>query len=42
MFDAQNITTGPIAKLKLRHHIPYGLHGSFVSEYFGPDVAQQN
>ncbi|MEM8504730.1 MAG: carotenoid oxygenase family protein, partial [Cyanobacteria bacterium P01_D01_bin.1] len=42
IFDAQNITTGPIAKLKLRHHIPYGLHGSFVSEYFGPDVAQQN
>lgn len=40
IFNAQNITTGPIAKLKLRHHIPYGLHGSFVSKYFGPDAAQ--
>ncbi len=38
IFDAQDITPGPIAKLKLKHHIPYGLHGSFVSEYFGPDA----
>ncbi len=38
IFDAQDITPGPVAKLKLKHHIPYGLHGSFVSEYFGPDA----
>ncbi|EDX85963.1 Retinal pigment epithelial membrane protein [Synechococcus sp. PCC 7335] len=38
IFNAQDITPGPIATLKLRHHIPYGLHGSFVSEYFGPET----
>jgi len=35
---AQDITAGPIARLKLPHHVPYGLHGSFVSQYFGPEV----
>ncbi|MEM1280670.1 MAG: carotenoid oxygenase family protein, partial [Cyanobacteria bacterium P01_H01_bin.152] len=35
---AQNIAQGPIARLKLKHHVPYGLHGSFVSDYFGPQV----
>ncbi len=38
IFDAQNITPGPIATLKLKHHVPYGLHGSFVPKYFGPDA----
>ncbi|MEO0769582.1 MAG: carotenoid oxygenase family protein [Cyanobacteria bacterium J06649_4] len=38
IFNAQNITPGPIATLKLKHHIPYGLHGSFTPEYFGPKV----
>lgn len=36
IFNAQDITAGPIAKLKLKHHVPYGLHGSFTSQYFGP------
>ncbi|MEL6938173.1 MAG: carotenoid oxygenase family protein [Cyanobacteria bacterium J06598_1] len=36
IFNAQNITAGPVATLKLKHHIPYGLHGSFTPEYFGP------
>jgi all-trans-8'-apo-beta-carotenal 15,15'-oxygenase len=36
ILDAQQIATGPIARLKLRHHVPYGLHGSFVGDYFGP------
>ena len=40
IFDAQDITPGPIATLKLKHHVPYGLHGSFVPEYFGPDTEQ--
>ena len=39
IFNAQDITPGPIATLKLKHHVPYGLHGSFVSEYFGPELA---
>ncbi|HEY9825295.1 MAG TPA: carotenoid oxygenase family protein [Stenomitos sp.] len=34
LFDAQAIETGPIARLKLKHHIPYGLHGSFVPQVF--------
>lgn len=39
IFGAQNIATGPISRLKLRHHVPYGLHGSFTSEYYGPPLA---
>ena len=38
IFDAKDITTGPIAKLNLKHHVPYGLHGSFTSAYFGPET----
>ncbi len=38
IFNAQDITTGPVATLKLKHHVPYGLHGSFVDKYFGPAV----
>ncbi|WP_353931159.1 carotenoid oxygenase family protein [Okeanomitos corallinicola TIOX110] len=34
ILDAQNIQQGAIAKLHLKHHIPYGLHGSFTSETF--------
>ena len=37
IFNAQDISAGPIATLKLKHHIPYGLHGSFVHTYFGSD-----
>ncbi len=25
-----------VALLRLRHHIPYGLHGTFTPQYFGP------
>jgi len=39
ILDAQDIRPGPIARLKLQHHVPYGLHGSFVPEYFGPVAA---
>ncbi|OAB61641.1 Apocarotenoid-15,15'-oxygenase [Leptolyngbya valderiana BDU 20041] len=35
IFDAKSIDAGPIAQLHLKYHIPYGLHGSFTSEYFG-------
>ena len=34
VLDAKNLNQGPIAKLHLKHHIPYGLHGSFTSEVF--------
>lgn len=39
IFNAQDIATGPIAKLNLKHHVPYGLHGSFTPHYFGPEVS---
>jgi all-trans-8'-apo-beta-carotenal 15,15'-oxygenase len=32
---ANAIAQGPIARLRLKHHIPYGLHGGFTPEYFG-------
>ena len=34
ILDAENIEKGAIAKLHLKHHIPYGLHGSFTPEIF--------
>ena len=37
ILDAQHFGAGPIARLKLNHHVPYGLHGSFTPHYFGPD-----
>ena len=37
ILNAQDIEAGPIARLKLKHHVPYGLHGSFTSHYFGPN-----
>lgn len=39
ILDAQDIAKGPIARLKLQHHVPYGLHGSFIADYFGPASA---
>ena len=35
ILDAQDITH-EVARLRLRHHVPYGLHGNFVDTYFGP------
>jgi len=34
ILDAQNIAGQPLAKLHLKHHVPYGLHGSFTHEIF--------
>lgn len=34
ILDAQNFQKGAVAKLHLKHHIPYGLHGSFTPEIF--------
>ncbi|NJK41866.1 MAG: Apocarotenoid-15,15'-oxygenase [Acaryochloridaceae cyanobacterium SU_2_1] len=30
----ENIKQGPIARLALKHHVPYGLHGSFTPTLF--------
>ncbi|MBD2420428.1 carotenoid oxygenase family protein [Anabaena cylindrica FACHB-243] len=34
ILDAQDFLKGAVAKLHLKHHIPYGLHGSFTPEIF--------
>jgi all-trans-8'-apo-beta-carotenal 15,15'-oxygenase len=37
IFDAQNMSRGPVAKINLPHHLPSGLHGSWCPQYFGPE-----
>lgn len=34
ILDAAQVDQGPIARLHLQHHIPYGLHGSFTPTVF--------
>jgi all-trans-8'-apo-beta-carotenal 15,15'-oxygenase len=34
ILDARAVDAGPIARLRLKHHVPYGLHGSFTNVYF--------
>lgn len=34
ILDARDLNQGPIARLHLKHHIPYGLHGSFTPQLF--------
>ena len=34
ILDAQNISGSPQAVLHLDHHVPYGLHGSFIDKVF--------
>ncbi|HEY9621239.1 MAG TPA: carotenoid oxygenase family protein [Crinalium sp.] len=36
ILDARDLNRGPLAQLHLKHHVPYGLHGNFTPEYFGP------
>ncbi|MDX2100331.1 MAG: carotenoid oxygenase family protein [Leptolyngbyaceae cyanobacterium bins.59] len=38
ILDGRNLHQGPLARLHLKHHVPYGLHGSFTKEYFGPEA----
>lgn len=35
ILDARDLSKGPIARLALKHHVPYGLHGNFTPEVFG-------
>jgi all-trans-8'-apo-beta-carotenal 15,15'-oxygenase len=34
ILDAKDLTKEPVARLQLKHHIPYGLHGSFTPTCF--------
>lgn len=37
ILDARDLNRGAIARLHLKQHIPYGLHGSFTPESFTPN-----
>lgn len=37
ILDACNLNKEPIARLHLKHHVPYGLHGSFTPKSFAPE-----
>ncbi|HEY9647175.1 MAG TPA: carotenoid oxygenase family protein [Chroococcidiopsis sp.] len=36
ILDARDIAAGPVARLHLSHHVPYGLHGSYTPTTFLP------
>lgn len=36
ILDAGDLNKGPVARLHLKHHVPYGLHGNFTSQCFAP------
>lgn len=33
IFDGKSLSQGPIARLHLKHHVPYGLHGTFAPNF---------
>lgn len=35
ILDGQDLNKAPLARVHLKHHIPYGLHGSWTSSTFG-------
>ncbi|MGC1309669.1 MAG: carotenoid oxygenase family protein [Phormidesmis sp.] len=37
IFDATNISAGPIGRLWFTHHLAHGLHGSWCDRYYGPN-----
>ena len=34
VLDAKHVDRGPVARIKLAHHLPYGFHGTFTPEVF--------
>ncbi len=39
VLDAQDVTRGPIAEVKLPQRVPYGFHGNWVSDRSVPPGA---
>ena len=37
ILNAAEIEAGPVCRLWLTHHLAHGLHGSWTSDYFGPN-----
>lgn len=40
ILDGTKFSDGPVATIRLPHHIPWMLHGHFTSEYLGPEVGE--
>ena len=41
VLDAKHLHQGPLARIKLKHHVPYGFHGTFTPQVFNvPSYAQ--
>ncbi|XP_065186403.1 apocarotenoid-15,15'-oxygenase-like [Sycon ciliatum] len=38
VLDAKHLDRGPLARVKLLHHIPYGFHGTFAPHVFLPQA----
>jgi len=38
ILDAKKVSSGPVARIKLKHHVPYGFHGTFTPEVFLPET----
>lgn len=34
VLNAKDIGKGPLARIQLKHHVPYGFHGTFTPEVF--------
>jgi all-trans-8'-apo-beta-carotenal 15,15'-oxygenase len=34
ILDGRDLNQGPVARLHLKHHVPYGLHGSWTPNVF--------
>lgn len=43
VLDAKDVRKGPLARIKLKHHVPYGFHGTFTPEVFtnGPRLVSK-
>ncbi|NJM98249.1 MAG: lignostilbene-alpha,beta-dioxygenase [Phormidesmis sp. RL_2_1] len=39
IFDLANLAGGPICRLWFTHHLAHGLHGSWISKYYGPTAS---
>jgi len=39
ILDAEDVSQGPLCKLWLRHHVPFTVHGTWTTDYFGPRAA---
>ncbi|XP_068731716.1 apocarotenoid-15,15'-oxygenase-like [Montipora capricornis] len=43
VLNAKDVGKGPLARIQLKHHVPYGFHGTFTPEVFtnGPKITSK-